>query len=168
MTVGIEGVVIRSLERFTDERGAFTELARFARYPGEFRQANHSRSAAGVLRGLHYHQYQADLWYVVRGRAQVAIADLRHPPDASTHVFTMTGDEPAVAYIPPGVAHGFLAVTDLDLIYLVTEEFDASDEHGLAWNDPTLDIRWDTSTPILSERDQANEPLRWNRLPAFS
>src|SRR5687768_6904850 len=110
----IEGVVVRPLERFTDERGSFTELARFATYPAEFRQANHSRSAAGVLRGLHYHRKQADLWYVARGRAQVALADLRHPPTPVTKVFTMDGETPSVAYIPPGVAHGFLAVTDLD------------------------------------------------------
>ena len=168
MSSGIEGVVIEPLERFTDERGAFTEWARFSAFPDDLKQANHSRSTAGVLRGLHYHRNQADLWYVVRGRAQVALADLRDPPNARTHVFTMDGDDPQFAYIPPGVAHGFLALTDLDLIYLVTQEFDGSDEHGIAWNDPELAIPWESSDPILSERDRTNEPLRWNSVPAFS
>ena len=164
----IEGVVIEPLERFEDERGTFTEWARFASFPLQLKQANHSRSAAGVLRGLHYHRHQADLWYVVRGRAQVALADLRHPEQIRTHVFVMDGDAPTFAYIPPGIAHGFLALTDVDLIYLVSEEFDGSDEHGIAWNDPQLAIPWENETPILSDRDKANEPLRWNRVPAFS
>ena len=164
----IEGVIVRPLERFADERGSFTELARFAGYPGEFRQANHSRSKAGVLRGLHYHRAQADLWYVSHGRAQVALADLRHPPTPVTRVFTMDGDAPTVAYIPPGVAHGFLALTDLDLIYLVTEEFDSSDEFGIAWDDAELAIPWANANPILSERDRTNERLIWQQVPAFS
>lgn len=168
MTAGIEGVVIEPLQRFADERGAFTEWARFSAFPHELKQANHSHSAAGVLRGLHYHRNQADLWYVVRGRAQVALADLRHPPKARTHLFTMDGDDPHIAYIPPGVAHGFLALTDLDLIYLVSQEFDGSDEHGIAWNDPELAIGWATTDPIISERDRSNEPLRWNQVPGFS
>lgn len=168
MTGDIPGVSIEPLERFSDERGGFTEWARFSAFPDKFKQANHSRSVAGALRGLHYHRHQADAWYVVRGRAQVALADLRRPPDVRTHVFTMDGDDPSIAYIPPGVAHGFLALTDLDLIYLVTQEFDGTDEHGIAWNDPTLAIPWENPTPILSDRDRANEPLRWNQVPAFS
>lgn len=150
----IDGVVVTPIERHEDERGYFSEIARF----GEYRQANHSRSRRGVLRGLHYHLTQADLWYVVSGTAQVALADLR---GAEPVVETLTVGESTACtiYVPPRVAHGFLALTDVDLVYLVTQEYDASDEHGVAWDDPTLAIPWALTDPILSERDRANPRL---------
>lgn len=150
----IEGVVVTPVERHEDGRGFFSEIARF----GEYRQANHSHSRRGVLRGLHYHVEQADLWYVVRGTAQVALADLRGDEPV---VETLTAGEssPCTIYVPPRVAHGFLALTDVDLVYLVTHEYDASDEHGVAWDDPTLAIPWALTNPILSDRDRANPPL---------
>lgn len=156
----IEGVVVTPVDRHPDERGSFTEISRFAGSPAAFCQANHSHSRRGVLRGLHYHREQADLWYFTRGTAQVALADLRDP-NGSPAVMTLTaGDEsPCTIYIPPGVAHGFLALTDVDLVYLVTHEYDASDEHGVAWDDPALAIPWALDAPILSERDRANPPV---------
>jgi dTDP-4-dehydrorhamnose 3,5-epimerase len=62
-------------------------------------------------------------------------------------------------FIPPGVAHGFLAVTDLTLGYLVDRYFDGSDEWGIAWNDPELGIDWPATDPVLSERDRNNPRL---------
>jgi dTDP-4-dehydrorhamnose 3,5-epimerase len=59
------------------------------------------------------------------------------------------------------VAHGYLAVRDLDLIYLVTRTYDPADEHGIAWNDPALGIDWGVEEPVLSPRDQSNQPLQW-------
>jgi dTDP-4-dehydrorhamnose 3,5-epimerase len=151
----IDGVVVTPVERHEDERGFFAEIARF----GDYRQANHSHSRRGVLRGLHYHLNQADLWYVARGIVQVALVDLRHgsskPP---VETLTIGDSSPCTVYIPPRVAHGFLAVTDVDLVYLVTHEYDASDEHGVAWDDPTLAIPWALPDPVLSERDR-NNPL---------
>ena len=73
----IDGVRIVTLDVYGDPRGRFCEIFRSAAMPETFVQANHSRSAAGVLRGLHYHRHQADLWYVPAGRAQVGLADLR-------------------------------------------------------------------------------------------
>ena len=142
---------------------------RAAKYSEEFVQANHSRSKAGVLRGLHYHRHQADLWYVVRGRMQVGLADLRErrvPP--ATASLVLDSDAPSVLYVPTGVAHGFLALTDIDLIYFVTRYFDATDEFGVAWDDPTLAIHWENPRPILSERDRGNSQLRWDDIPSFS
>ncbi|MGH9269435.1 MAG: dTDP-4-dehydrorhamnose 3,5-epimerase family protein, partial [Acidimicrobiales bacterium] len=63
-------------------------------------------------------------------------------------------------------AHGFLALTDVDLLYWVTHYYDASDEFGVAWDDPTLGIAWRIDEPILSERDRANAPLRWDSIVA--
>jgi len=165
----ITGVVLSRLTVHADDRGALMEVVRASNHPHCFVQANHSRSRRNVLRGLHYHRRQADLWYVVSGRARVGLADLRirreRPP---VQTVVLDGDVPAALYIPPGVAHGFLALTDLDLIYFVSEEYDGTDEFGVAWNDPALGVPWDVDDPILSQRDRENPELRWERIPAFS
>lgn len=165
---GIEGVLLDSVPRFPDPRGAFTEVARLRSLPDTFLQMNHSRSRKGVLRGLHYHRDQSDLWYIVAGTAQVALADLRNPPQPTTETLTIDASDPKILYVPPGVAHGYLALTDVDVIYLVTHEFDGSDEYGVAWNDPTLSIPWAETDPVLSDRDRSNPPLTWTEIPQFS
>lgn len=166
--VVISGVRLEMLESYSDARGDFRELFRASTHPERFQQSNHSHSKQGVLRGLHYHRYQADLWYVVRGSIRVGLADLREHTDSPvTQSFIMSGDDPRTLYIPPGVAHGFFALTDADLIYLVTQEYDSTDEHGIAWDDPSLNLGWGAGEPVLSDRDAANPPLRWNDIPAF-
>lgn len=166
---GLPGVVYSELDVHADPRGSFVELMRVDAYPEKFVQSNHSKSSAGVLRGLHYHRRQADLWYIVSGTAQVALADLRaRTSSPATATVTMTPDKPATLYIPAGVAHGFLAVTDVELIYWVSNYFDGSDEYGITWDDPTLAIPWDTSTPVLSERDSSNPELRWDEIAPFT
>lgn len=158
----IPGVLLGRPERFEDERGWFMEIIREDAFGVSFVQGNHSHSRAGVLRGLHYHAKQSDAWYIVSGQAQVGIADLRTRSDHPTAItLDMSGDDPTVLYIPPGVAHGFLAVTELDLIYWVTHYFDNTDEHGVAWNDPMLSVAWKTTDPILSERDRTASELTW-------
>lgn len=170
MTVGtIPGVVYSELDVLSDHRGSFSEIMRLDRYPEAFVQSNHSKSRAGVLRGLHYHRRQADLWYVPRGRAQVALADLRTRTDhPATATLVMSDDTPGTLYIPAGVAHGFFAVTDVELIYWVSNYFDGSDEYGVAWDDATLSIPWETSAPTLSERDASNPELRWDQIAPFT
>ena len=170
MTVDhIVGVTLTTLKLRADDRGGLAEVFRASNYPERFVQANHSRSRKNVLRGLHYHRRQADLWYVVSGRARVGLADLRRkrerPP---VQTIILDGDAPAALYVPAGVAHGFLAMTDMDLIYFVTEEYDGSDEFGVAWNDPELAVPWGIDEPILSPRDRENPELRWDLIPSFS
>lgn len=151
-----------------DDRGRFVEIFRVAELPENFVQANHSTSKRGVLRGLHYHRKQADLWYLIAGRAQVALVDLRAGSGMPTvETLVLSSEEPAALYIPAGVAHGFAALSDVELLYFVTTEYDASDEHGLAWNDPQLAIAWELTDPVLSERDRANAPLNWDDIPRF-
>jgi dTDP-4-dehydrorhamnose 3,5-epimerase len=154
-------------QRHPDERGWFLEILRETVLGDRFVQANHSHSRAGVLRGLHYHRRQADAWYVVSGRARVGLADLRTTGEPTVMTVELAADDPAVLYIPPGVAHGFLAVTDLDLIYLVTQYYDASDEFGVAWNDPTLAVPWLAPDPILSDRDREAPRLDWSQVSSI-
>jgi dTDP-4-dehydrorhamnose 3,5-epimerase len=164
-TTGIEGVLVRRAVAHADERGSFSELWRRSWGPADelFVQTNLSLSKAGVLRGMHFHRRQSDLWMVVGGEALAAAADLRGMLDGSaarpvveTHPL-LAGD---VILIPPLVAHGFLAVSDLALVYLVTNEYDAGDELGFAWDDPDAAIPWPSTDPILSGRDRANPSVR--------
>ncbi|HEX5252088.1 MAG TPA: dTDP-4-dehydrorhamnose 3,5-epimerase [Gaiellales bacterium] len=166
----IDGVRIWRPQVHGDDRGRFVEVFRAATLPEPMAQSNHSRSARGVLRGLHYHRKQADLWYLVAGRAQVGLADLRAGQGVPvTHSFVLDGETPTAVYVPAGVAHGYLALTEIDLIYWVTREYDPDDENGVAWDDPTLAIDWHLDgPPVVSERDSRNPGLQWDLIPAFS
>ena len=166
----IPGLEIWQPRVFADERGAFLEVFRAQALPEAMVQSNHSQSRAGVLRGLHYHRHQADLWYLVAGRAQVGLADLRAGSGVPvTDSFVLDGDTPTAVYVPSGVAHGYLALTRIDLIYWVTREYDPDDENGVAWDDPTLAIDWQLDgPPVVSERDTRNPRLQWDLIPAFS
>jgi dTDP-4-dehydrorhamnose 3,5-epimerase len=169
----IPGVRTGTLARHDDERGSFRELWRAsadqdALEPHErFVQANLSTSAAGVLRGLHYHRRQLDRWVVVGGRAFVALVDVR-PAVAATGPAIVETIELGVddwVVIPRGVAHGFLALEALELLYLVTNEYDGSDELGFAWDDAAVGVPWPPvpgtrdGRPILSPRDRTNPSL---------
>jgi dTDP-4-dehydrorhamnose 3,5-epimerase len=160
----IPGVLRRSSAVVADRRGSFTELWRASTTEGltaaPFVQANLSRSAAGVLRGMHFHRRQTDLWMLLEGRAFVAIADLRRSSsDARPVVITFEMSPGDAVLIPELVAHGFHAMEPIALLYLVTGEYDGSDELGFAWDDPDAAIPWPEATPILSDRDAANPPL---------
>jgi len=174
----LRGVRYGAVPRFGDQRGSFRELWRVSRQPpltpdlaglpdARFVQANLSASAPGVLRGLHYHRRQLDYWVVVSGTALVALVDVRpvvagHGP-AVVETRRLTADETVV--IPTGVAHGFLALEPLELLYLVTNEYDGTDELGFAWDDPAVGVPWPAlaitpdGLPILSERDRSNPTL---------
>lgn len=166
--ITIPGVQLIDREAFIDVRGRFVEVFRASELPEQFVQANHSKSVKGVLRGLHYHRHQSDLWYLVSGKVQVVLADLRvrgGVPEVAN--FELDGDNPVALYIPPGVAHGFAALTDVDLLYWVTTEYDPADEHGIAWDDPTLDVPWKVTDPHLSDRDVSNPPFLWDDIPTY-
>lgn len=162
---GLEGVLRCRLQRHDDERGSFTELWRSSWLDGvepqRFVQANLSRSRSGVLRGLHVHQRQADLWIVLEGTPFVALVDLRDAisGQGEAHSVSLELSASDALYIPPLVAHGFYASTDIVLNYLVTQEFDGSDETGFAWDDPSAAVTWPTAEPILSERDKSAPSL---------
>lgn len=175
----LRGVSYGRLRRIGDNRGSFAELWRASSFgnlgpeqtgmpDARFVQANLSRSARGVLRGLHYHRRQLDYWTVVSGRALVALVDVRPvAADLSARAIVETrelGPDETVT-IPTGVAHGFLALEPLELLYLVTNEYDGTDELGFAWDDPAVAVPWPAvpgtpdGRPILSGRDSSNPRL---------
>lgn len=163
MDLEIDGVRFIELVVHGDDRGSFAEVYRQAWLPGEqpALQGNLSRSSPGVLRGMHFHRRQWDYWFVVTGTAFVALADLRRgsPTEGRIATTRLSWEEPRGLFIPPGVAHGFLAETELVLGYLIDRYFDGSDEFGVAWDDPGLAIAWPTPDPTLSERDRGNPSL---------
>jgi dTDP-4-dehydrorhamnose 3,5-epimerase len=121
-------------------------------------QTNRADRSAGSLVGLHYHLHQADYWYVPFGTARVVLHDLRtgSPTDGATETFDLGGEHHPGVFIPPGVAHGFAAVTDMTITYLVDGYYNPADELGVAWDDPHIAADWGVSDPVLSERDAAN------------
>lgn len=154
-----------------DERGLFLETYRQSWIPGspEMIQANRSNKQAGALVGLHYHLHQADYWYVPFGTARVVLHDLRAggPTDGATMSFDISGETHLGVYIPPGVAHGFAALTDVVMTYLVDGYYDPADELGVAWDDPDIGADWGVTDPIISERDRTN-PVRGALPPGFA
>ncbi len=141
------------LRQFEDARGWFAEIARAGDLPKPIRQANISFSRQGTIRALHYHERgQDDLFVCLQGQARVVAFNRE-----SGEVFSEDiGDGRfAGVYVPGNLAHGFEALTDVLMLYLVSEEYDAADpdEHGIPWNDPRVVDHWSTRSPILSDRD---------------
>jgi dTDP-4-dehydrorhamnose 3,5-epimerase len=144
---------VRPLPRFDDERGWFVELARASWLPKPIKQTNVSFSRQGTVRGLHYHERgQDDLFVCLQGRARVVALDRR---TGETFCEDIGDGNFAAVYVPGDLAHGFEALTDVVMLYHVTEEYDPSDpdEHSIPWNDPRVADLWSTKSPILSERD---------------
>ena len=151
----IEGLRRFPLERQADERGWFAELARASAVAKPIRQANVSHSRRGVIRGLHYHERgQDDLFVCLAGMVRVVVLDRTSGETFSEDI----GDDNPVAIYVPGIhPHGYEALTDALLAYLLTEEYDPADpdEHGIPWDDPRVKHLWSVERPILSARDAA-------------
>jgi dTDP-4-dehydrorhamnose 3,5-epimerase len=161
----IAGVYIVEPDTFGDDRGLFVETYRREWIPGgrEMIQSNRADRQRSCIVGLHYHLHQADYWYVPVGRARVVLHDLRvgSATDGSTLVLDLglredgSHDHRGV-FIPPGVAHGFGALTDMVITYLVDGYYNQADELGVLWDDPAIGADWGVTDPILSKRDQTN------------
>lgn len=155
----------------TDSRGFFYESFNqrafndATRLDVRFVQDSHSRSAKGVLRGMHFQapQAQGKLLRVVLGAVQDVAVDLR--PDSATqghYVSTLlTQDDHRLIWIPAGFAHGFLVLSDVaDLVYKTTNYYAPQHEHCLAWNDSAVAIAWQSpAPPVLSAKDQLGQSL---------
>ena len=144
------------LAKHADDRGWFTELIRAGALPKPIRQANLSRSRKGVIRGLHYHERgQDDLFVCLQGRARVVALDREN---GKTFCEDIGEGNFAAVDVPGHLAHGFEALTDVLMLYHVTEEYDETDpdEHQVPWDDSRVVDLWSTKSPILSERDRAS------------
>jgi dTDP-4-dehydrorhamnose 3,5-epimerase len=158
---------------FSDERGFFIEIFQDQKYSGflnsnlKFVQDNYSHSTKGVLRGLHFQitKPQGKLIQVIQGEVFDVAVDLREgsPTYGQWHAEILSDINKKQFWVPPGFAHGFLTLSDsADFLYKCTDYYDAQDEGSIIWSDPTLDISWPVSEPILSAKDQAAPVLKEN------
>src|SRR6266403_4677101 len=148
---------------FGDARGFFMETYHRTKFADlgirdAFVQDNHSCSAKGTLRGLHYQLQhpQAKLCRVVEGEALDLVVDIRvgSPQFGKWTSVLLSATIQNQIYVPAGFAHGFLALTNsVQFLYKCSDFYDPEDEHGIAWNDPDLKIYWGITAPIVSERD---------------
>jgi dTDP-4-dehydrorhamnose 3,5-epimerase len=167
----IPGVVIIEPKIFGDDRGFFYESynqQRFEELTGTapaFVQDNHSRSARGVLRGLHYQiqQTQGKLVRVTSGEVFDVCVDLRRssPTFGKSVSVILSAENHRQFWVPPGFAHGFLVTSDsAEFLYKTTDYYAPQYERSLLWNDPALGIEWPLQQePPLSVKDKAGIPL---------
>ena len=178
----LDVLTLVELDVLGDARGFFVErfhLARFRKHglPTDFAQDNHSRSAAGVLRGLHYQHTppQGKLIGVTRGRIWDVAVDIRpHSATFGQSVCLQISDlNGRLLWIPAGFAHGFCVLGEepADLLYKVDAPYNPAGEGGIQWADPDLGIAWPVDNPVVSERDRTlpsfasfrANPVQWAR-----
>lgn len=169
---GIAGVLIIEPQVFGDDRGFFFESFNQRRWQAatglqcSFVQDNHSRSARGVLRGLHYQieQPQGKLVRCVVGEVFDVAVDLRREsPTLGRWVGAhLSAENKRQLWIPEGFAHGFLVLSDVaEFLYKTTAYYAPQHERTIAWNDPDLKIDWPAGIqPLLSPKDAAAPWLR--------
>ena len=159
-----EGVILIEPAVFTDNRGYFFESYnevpfQKAGIPDTFVQDNHSVSKKGVLRGLHFQvppYEQGKLVRVVSGAALDVIVDIRRSSRSyGKHLAVELNDQTQqMLWIPPGFAHGFLALTDNTVfLYKCTKPYHKQSEGGIIWNDSKLCIDWGEKNPLVSGKD---------------
>jgi dTDP-4-dehydrorhamnose 3,5-epimerase len=161
----LNGVVLLEPDVHGDERGFFVETFRSDAWAAlgvdaEFVQHNHSRSARGTLRGLHFQTEpgQAKLLRCPRGEIFDVAVDLRRdsPTYGQWEGHVLDDVKHRQLYVPVGFAHGFAVLSEVaDVAYLVSSTFDPSTEAGIAWNDPEVGVKWPIAEPLLSERDKS-------------
>jgi dTDP-4-dehydrorhamnose 3,5-epimerase len=169
----IPDVLILEPKVFGDDRGFFFEsfnAQRFAEATGltvDFVQDNHSKSQQNVLRGLHYQvapKAQGKLVRVIAGAVFDVAVDIRK--DSKTYGMwvgeLLSGENKRQLWIPPGLAHGFLTLTETaEFLYKTTDYYSPEHERCIAWNDPDLAIDWPlTAEPALSVKDKAGQGFR--------
>jgi dTDP-4-dehydrorhamnose 3,5-epimerase len=162
----LEGFLIIEPDSFQDERGFFLETYQEQRYKevgitDQFVQDNQSRSKKGVLRGMHFQvkRPQAQIVTVMRGSIFDVCVDVRKESRTFGHWYGVELSDTGVSqiYMSQGFAHGFCVLSDwVDLHYKVSHPYNPSDEGGVLWNDPDIDIKWPLPESQLnvSERDR--------------
>ena len=159
----IPDLVLLETTAHGDDRGFLVESFRQETWAehgvtGPFVQENHSRSSAGILRGLHFQTSpgQAKLVRCVRGAIWDVAVDLR--PDSPTYKqwegVELSDENHRQVFIPVGFGHGFCVLSDVaDVAYKLTSVYDPATEAGIKWDDPDVGVDWPIADPKLSERD---------------
>lgn len=165
---GLPGCLVIEPKVFGDPRGFFMEAWNRERYAGhgigpDFVQSNLSRSARGVLRGLHYQwpNPQGKLVSVLDGEVFDVAVDIRRgsPTFGQWAGVVLSADNQRQFWVPPGFAHGFVALSESALFaYLCTTAYDAQADAGVRWDDADIGIDWPVARPTLSAKD-ASAPL---------
>lgn len=164
----IPEVVLIEPRVFGDDRGFFLETYKQSAFvgagiPAAFVQSNLSRSAYGVLRGLHYQRppmAQAKLVMALNGEIFDVAVDIRYgsPTYGQWVGAALSAENHRLLYIPPGFAHGFCVVSDTaDVLYQVTAEYSPEHDTGILWNDPDVGVTWPIDVPLVSAKD-ARQP----------
>jgi len=167
----VPDVILIEPQVFGDARGFFLETYKHSTFaaagiPDVFVQYNHSRSAYGVLRGLHYQLHpmaQGKLLSVMAGEIFDVAVDIRRgsPAYGQWVGATLSAANHHLLYVPPGFAHGFCVVSDMaDVFYQVTAEYSQVHERSILWNDPDIGVVWPVAEPLLSPRDGVAPRLR--------
>jgi len=159
----LPGVVEIEPKVFDDSRGYFLETYRTSIYDGNgvvarFKQSNHTHSTKGSLRGFHYQlaRPQGKLIFVTQGEVLDVAVDIRRgsPTFGKSHAAILNDVNHKQLFIPVGFAHGFCVLSEsVDIIYLLTDEYDPDDQRGIRWNDPDIGAEWPIDEPVLSDKD---------------
>jgi dTDP-4-dehydrorhamnose 3,5-epimerase len=167
----IPGLVLIRPGVFGDNRGFFLELYKHADFvrggiTEHFVQDNYSKSARGVLRGLHYQKSpkaQGKLVLCMKGRIYDVAVDIRKgsPQYGKWAGIELSEENRQMLYVPAGFAHGFQVLSETaEVLYKCTEEYSPEDERGIIWNDRDINIVWPLADSTLSGKDKVNLPLR--------
>ncbi len=172
----IDDVMIVIPEVFEDERGFFLEAYRADQFkdlglPDGFVQDNHSRSARGVLRGLHF-QWEPPMGKLMRvtyGSAFLVAVDIRKgsPTLGKWFGIEVSYENKLQVWAPAGFARGFCVLSDFaEIQYKCTGIYNGNAESGILWNDPEIGIEWPENAPVLSEKDKIAQTLaQWLEKP---
>lgn len=161
----LKDLVVIEPQVFGDDRGFFYEFYNAEKFAGLgietiMKQGNYSRSAKGVLRGIHFQmppKPMAKLVRCTRGRLWDVAVDLRQDSPTFKQWFgvELSDENKKMLYVPEGFGHGFYALEDCDLAYLTSNTYDQELDANIAWNDPDIGIDWPVDgEPTLSGRDQ--------------
>jgi len=167
----ISGVIVIDPPVFPDDRGFFMESYKRSEFAAggineTFVQCNQSKSARGILRGLHYQKNpkaQAKLVRALSGEIYDVAVDLRK--GSSTYgkwtTVILSAENKKMLFVPVGFAHGLCVTSaDAEMLYMTTQEYAPDLEAGVLWDDPDLAIEWPVANPVLSARDRAWPRLR--------
>lgn len=167
----LAGVVVLTPRVFGDQRGFFLESWNDSGFADvgldvRFVQDNHSRSAKGILRGLHYQTQhtQGKLVRVTAGEVYDVVVDVRRDSPTLGQWFgiSLSAENHKMLWVPPGFAHGFCVTSDsADFLYKCSDYYHPASEVSLAWNDPAVGVEWPLQgmQPSLSEKDSAGLPF---------